>query len=418
MNSDAIASSAAGGITRAVCIAVVFTLFTAIVFGFGIYLFALIVPAMRQSIGFANEAIGMASAGAQIAYLVAALLCPMLTRRFGAGLVTVCAVAAGSLLLLFFAGIQSAWQAGLVLAALGAMAAWMIVPTVGAISKSVPFAYRSAVNGLVSSGTAYGQLANGLLVPWLLPGGQWRSIWLVTGAGSLAIALTGFAVLRFIAPDVFVRDAVRKNGDPSGEASSDLSGEASGSIVTARNFTVWILFALSGMTCGPWQNYLSTFLTEEGRLSLTTVGQLWSIIGGVGLFSGLLAGMLADRIGVRVVLFASYIALACSALLIALHAQMWQLRVAAACFGLSFYGIYGMIPAYISKTVDAHAAAKIFAIANVFLGLGTALGNVMAGRVPGSLRWVFVSASVIALISMAITLTLQDERTLRHRPDR
>ncbi|WP_277183944.1 MFS transporter [Caballeronia sp. BR00000012568055] len=406
MNTDAIASSAAGGFTRAVCIAVVFTLFTAIAFGFGIYLFALIMPAMRPSIGFANAAIGMASAGAQIAYLAAALVCPMLTRRFGAGQVTVCAVAVGSLLLLAFAGIQGAWQAGVVLAGLGAMAALMIVPTVGAISKAVPFAYRSAVNGLVSSGTAYGQLANGLLVPWLLPGGQWRSIWLVTGTGSLAITLIGFVILRIIAPDVFVRETVRKRD------------EASGSIVTTRNFTVWILLALSGMTCGPWQNYLSSYLTEEGRLSLATVGQLWSIIGGVGLFSGLIAGMLADRIGVRVVLVASYIALACSALLIALHTQIWQLRIAAACFGLSFYAIYGMIPAYISKTVDAHAAAKIFAIANVFLGLGTALGNIMAGRVPGSLQWVFISASAIAFISMAITLTLQDERTLRHRPDR
>jgi MFS family permease len=406
MNTDAIASSAAGSITRAACIAIVFTLFTAIVFGFGIYLFALIVPAMRQSIGFAHSALGVASASAQIAYLVAALVCPALTRRFGGAHVTVGAVAVASLLLLGFAGVHRAWQAGVVLAALGACAALMIVPTVGAIAKSVPFAYRSAVNGLVSSGTAYGQLANGILVPWLLPGDRWRVIWLVTGAGALAITLAGFVALRFITPEVFVRDTPTRKS------------EAGESIITPRNITVWMLLALSGMTCGPWQNYLSSFLTEEGRLSLETIGQLWSIIGMVGLFSGLLAGMLADRIGVRIVLMASYAALACSALLIALHTQMWQLRIAAACFGLSFYAIYGLIPAYISKTVDARSAAKVFAVANVFLGLGTALGNVMAGRVPGSLQWVYIGASAVAFISMTITLLLRDERTLMHRPDR
>jgi MFS family permease len=406
MNTDAIASSDTNGSTRTIGIAVVFTLFVAVTFGFGIYLFALVVTAMRANIPFDYAAMGIVTGGAQIAYLVAALLCPLLTHRFGAGKVIVGAATASGLLLLSFAGVHSVVQAGLVLAGLGAAAASMIVPTVGAISKSVPFAYRSRVNGLVSSGTAYGQVANGMLVPWLLAGHGWRSIWLVTGAISLVVTAIGFIALRLLASNVFVRDT-------SPRAIDDRRSSTLRSIFTTRNLTVWVLFALGGLACGPWQNYVSSFLTEERGLSLQSIGQLWSIVGVTGLFSGFLAGMLADKTGVRIALIVSYIALACSALLIAFQAGAWPLRAAAVCFGWAFYAIYGLIPAYVSKTAEPHAATKVFAIANVFLGLGTTLGNVIGGRIPGwsgSLVGVFIAASALGAAGVIVTMLLPDER--------
>jgi MFS family permease len=406
MNMDAIASSETGGSARAIGIAVVFTLFVAVAFGFGLYLFPLVVTAMRANIAFDYAAMGIVTGGAQIAYLGAALLCPLLTHRFGAGQVIVGAVTASGLLLLSFAGVQSVVQAGFMLAGLGAAAACMIVPTVGAISKSVPFAYRSRVNGLVSSGTAYGQVVNGMLVPWLLTGHGWRSIWLVTGAVSLVIMPIGFITLRMLASHVFVRDA-------SPHAIDDRQSRAPRSIVTARNLTVWVLFAFGGLACGPWQNYVSSFLTAERGLSLQSIGQLWSIVGVTGLFSGFLAGMLADKTGVRIALIVSYIALACSALLIAFQAGTWPLRAAAACFGWAFYAIYGLIPAYVSKTAEPQAATKVFAIANVFLGLGTTLGNVVGGRIPGwsgSLQGVFIAASALGVAGVIVTMMLPDER--------
>ncbi|TDG06505.1 MFS transporter [Paraburkholderia guartelaensis] len=406
MTTTAMASTTTQSITRTMSVAVVFTLFVAVAFGFGLYLFALIVPVMRHSLGFEYTAIGIVTGGAQTAYLIAALVCPRLVKRFGEGQVIVGAVAAAALLLLFFAGVQSVLSVGLVLAGLGATAAFMMVPTVGAISETVPFCYRSRVNGLVSSGTAYGQFANGMLVTWLLPRHSWQWIWIVAGSTSLAIALGGLLALRRFAPQVFVRKAPQRTETrrPSGSRWH---------LVTRSNLTVWTLLALSGMACGPWQNYLSSFLVDEQAHSLETIGQVWSIIGVVGLFSGFAAGMAADKAGVRIALALSYAALAGSGLLIAFHTAVWQLRAAALCFGLSFYAIYGLIPAYISKTVDPRSATTVFAVANVFLGLGTTLGNVTGGSFPGwlgSLKTVYITASALACVGMVLTTVLRDER--------
>ncbi|MEM5405281.1 MFS transporter [Paraburkholderia unamae] len=401
-------STSTQSIVRTISVAVVFTLFVAVVFGFGLYLFALVVPVIRQSLGFDYTAIGIVTGGAQTAYLVAALVCPRLATRFGEGQVIVVAVAAAALLLLLFAQVQSVMSVGLVLAGLGATAAFMMVPSVGAISGTVPFGYRSRVNGLVSSGTAYGQFANGVLVSRLLPEYSWHSIWIVAASVSLVIALVGLLALRRFSPQVFSRKA------PKRAESRHASGDR-WRLVTRPNLTVWILLALSGMACGPWQNYLSSFLADEQGHSLETIGQVWSTIGVVGLFSGFAAGMAADKAGVRIALAFSFTALAGSGLLIAFHSDAWQLRAAAVCFGLSFYAIYGLIPAYISKTMDPRSATTVFGVANVFLGLGTTLGNVMGGNFAGwfgSLKDVFVTASALACVALILTATLRDERAV------
>lgn len=406
MTTNAMTSTRTLLIARTMSIAVVFTLFVAVVFGFGLYLFALVVPVMRQSLGFNYTAIGIVTGGAQTAYLAAALVCPRLVSRFGGGQVIVGAVVAAALLLMLFAQVQGVLSLGLVLAGLGASAAFMMIPTVGAISETVPFGYRSRVNGLVSSGTAYGQFANGVLVSQLLPAHGWHSIWIVAGFASLVIALVGLLVLRCFTPQIFVRKALQR-------AASHHASGGRRRLVTRDNLTVWILLALSGMACGPWQNYLSSFLADEQGHSLETIAQVWSTIGVVGLFSGFAAGIVADKAGVRIALAFSFAALAGSGLLIAFHSEAWQLRAAAMCFGLSFYAIYGLIPAYISKTVAPDVTTTVFAVANVFLGLGTTLGNVLGGHFEGwfgSLKDVFITATAFACVAMTLTAILRDER--------
>lgn len=395
-------------LSRTITIAVVFTLYVAVAFGFGLYLFAFVVTRMREDLRFEYAAIGMVTGGAQVSYLAAALLCPRLADRLGGGTLIAGAAGASGGLLILFAWVQDVVQVGIVLAGLGAAAAFMVIPTVGVISRVVPFAYRSRVNGVVSSGTAYGQFVNGLVVPWLLPDHGWRIVWLSVGVAALAITGLGLLALRAFAPVAFGRDAARETTAPQ-----SLGG--GGKLLTSQNLIVWLLFALNGMTCGPWQNYIASFLADERHWSMATIGQVWSTIGVVGLFSGFGAGMAADRFGVRAVLAASYATLAASALLVALHADSWQLRGAAVCFGLSFYAVYGLIPAYITKTVDPRSAVTVFAVANVFLGGGTTLGNVIGGFAPamfGTLQSVFLAASATAVLGLIATTTLRDERSL------
>lgn len=170
-------------------VAVVLTLYMAIVFGFGLYLFSMLVTYMHKDLGLDILAVGIITGGAQISFLIASMICSRLTSRFGSANVIVSAVMTAGVLLVFLSSVHNVWQAGTLLIGLGACAAIMVIPTVSVVGKVVPVAWQSSVNGLISSGTAYGQFANGLLVPFLINSYDWRTVWMVTGSVSVAAGI-------------------------------------------------------------------------------------------------------------------------------------------------------------------------------------------------------------------------------------
>lgn len=394
----------------AIGVAVVLTLYMAIVFGFGLYLFAVLVSYMRNSLGFDILSVGFITGGAQIAFLAASLLCSAVTRRFGGGNVIVAAVLAAGVLLMLLSAVQNVWQMGILLIALGSCAAMMVIPTVGVVAKTVSPAWQSSVNGLISSGTAYGQFAKGLMVPFFINHYDWRAVWMVIGSVSLAAAIIGYLILRKLAAAAFETDTHQHGALRQTHLTGPRRFVA---LVTGRNLLVWTLLALSGIACGPWQNYLASFLGNERHFSISFIGQLWSIIGITGFVSGFAFGLLADKVGVRLVLALAFGILLSAGWLVASGGGTSALRTAAVAFGLSFYAVYGLIPAYISKTATPQTSIAIFAVANVFLGIGTSAGNTISGylqSLSGSFQGIYSAVAAVAAIGVVFSLLLPDER--------
>lgn len=388
-----------------VTVAIVFTAYMAVVFGLGLYLFSLLASEMRAGLRFGTQTIGIVTAAAQVSFLVAAFACPHLARRVGDGRLIVIAVLLAGALLCLMSRVGSATSMAVLIGLLAVCAAFMVIPTVGVITRTVAFRYRSQVNGLVSSGTAYGQFAAGAVAPWLVLDGGWRSVWLVMGIGSLSVAIAGWMALRAFAPAAFLTGGHK-------ETAAERSAALEARIFNRSNVIIWALLASSGMASGPWQNYLSSYLADENGLSITVIGRLWTIVGFLGLFSGFAVGFLADRIGVKSALGLSYGVLALSALLVAVHFEGALLYAAAICFGSSFFAVYGLIPAYITKTVTERQATAVFAGANVCLGLGTAFGNLAGGYIPelsGSLQQVYFGVAGVALAGAVLVMLLPKE---------
>lgn len=193
---------------------------------------------MRQTVGFEAQTIGVVTAAAQIAFLVAAFVCSHLCKRFGEGRVIIAAVLVAGIILSMISAVDSSTSMVVLVGTLGATAAFMV------ISRTVDFQYRSRVNGLVSGGTAYGQFAAGSIAPWLVLDTSWRTVWLVLGIASVLVAIVGFLALKAFAPASFSMeyDARSDEKQPS---------QTGASIFTRTNFVVWTLLAASGMACGP-----------------------------------------------------------------------------------------------------------------------------------------------------------------------
>lgn len=392
--------------------AVIVMLLTGLVgatFGFGIYLFAQLVPDMRASLGFDLSYVGAITAAGQCGYLAAALLAAWLTPKVGGGWVIVgsgviCAIA---LSLIPLTG--NIVVIGALLTLLAACAATVFVPMVDVISKVVAWRYRGMAMGLVSSGTSYGVFIDSLLVPIYAPQGEWQWVW--WWVGSLTVVITGLMFWAFRVSGLFSKTAAMPAANP-------VPVKRLGSYrawIKPWVLLVWGMNFLMGFSTFPFQNYLSSYLRSELAFSVEYTAHIWAALGFVGMFAGLAVGVLSDRIGLRITMVLVFISVVLAALILVFHPTGYWPLVAGVLFSLAFYPIFGLIPAYVSKMASSSAmAVAIFGIANVMQGTGGMLGNYGAGllaSLSGTFAGVYGVIAMVGAVLIGLTLMLPGEAT-------
>ena len=385
-------------------VTILFTATIAVAYGFGVYLFASLVPDMREELGLDYAAVGAIGAARQVAFLATALATPAAVPCFGAGRVVSASMLACGAALCGLAMTDNASIAIGLLVALNAVAASAWIPMVSLVSRVVPFAHRGKAIGLIASGTNYGLCANGILVPVLLTGHGWRSVWLAAGSLTLVLCAVLWLTMRRAALLSDPRSEPRQDDPPWRVASA------------SPYLILYALAGLGGLAGVPFANFISAYLREDLRLSVAVSGRAWLAMGVSGAVGGVLLGMLGDRIGLRSALAIATMLLSASGLVVATGTTPTATTLAASGFGASFFSIFGLLPAYVGKTADRRTAPTICGLVECALGLGGSAGSVLGGlspRLTGSFRPVFVCAAVLGLIMLALTRLLPSELTRR-----
>jgi predicted MFS family arabinose efflux permease len=374
-------------------------------FGFGIYLFAQLVPDMRASLGFDISYVGTITASGQFGFLVCALLAAWITPRIGGGWVIFGSGVVCALALLLIPLTHNILLIGALLTVLAGTAATVFVPMVDVISRTVAYKYRGMAMGLVSSGTSYGVFINSLLVPLYAPRGEWSTVWWIVGLITVALAM-GVGV-------VFTRARLFARVGHSGEQTETKVAVSTSLLTQPWVLMVWTMNFLLGFSTFPFQNYLSSYLRTELNFDVAYTAQIWASIGFVGMFSGLIVGWLSDRTGLRAAMLLVYACVAGAALIFVVHpVGHWPLA-AGILFAVAFYPIFGLIPAYVSKMASSAAlAVTIFGVANILQGVGGMIGNFCAGLLAsfnGSFVGVYAVIGLVALVMAGVALRLPRE---------
>jgi predicted MFS family arabinose efflux permease len=392
---------------KSIELTLLFTSLIASSYGFGIYLFAAMVEPIRRDLHFSYEVVGTIAGCVQASFMGCALLSGILSNKLGPvpvilGAVTVCAASLGGMTL-----VRDARATGVLLTILGGCAVSIWVPMVSIVRSNIPPAHQGKALGLISSGTSYGVFLNSVLVALASRPSGWRVVWAI--AGSL---VTGLAIISFsriggaqeretrIQP-VQRRDyPLQTAGMPSGKAAIVLT-----------------LMFLNGMSCMPFQTYLSSYLQEDLGLSVDAAASAWRMIGVVGMFGGFALGALADLITVRwaTMLACALFTMSCVMLLAAPSegAGVPLMYGASFAFGLAFSAIFALVPTYVGQNFEAHRASLVFAAGNVALGSGGIIGNVLSGRLretTGSFHLSYEFIMVVALCSVAASTLLRHRR--------
>ncbi|WP_280940516.1 MFS transporter [Aurantimonas sp. 22II-16-19i] len=385
------------------------TSFVAATYGFGMYLFAALLPDIRQTLGFDYGVAGIITGSAQAGFMLFALLGAFLAHRIGGAAVALLSAALCAACLLAVPVFANVVIVAALLTVLGGTAASAYVPIVELVAQSVPYSHRGKALGLISSGTSYGVFINGLLVPVFLSTGNWQGVYVTVGlitCGFVAIALVAFQRAGLLAAKT---PAVEPSQGPK-ESQGFLKSFAS---AEPWVLMIWAITFLNGFTTLPFQSFLSPYLRDELGIGVELSSQVWTLIGFIGMFSGFFLGALADRIGIRWTLAMTYalVILACGLLL--LVPSQWTILTAGVAFALAFYPIFGLVPGYIAKTPSRLSGTQIFSVANVTLGIGGILGNLAGGTsqtITQTFVPVYVAIAAMSLISIVLAIGLPQER--------
>jgi MFS family permease len=383
--------------------------------GLGRFSLGMMLPAMGEALALSYSQMGLIGTINFCGYLLAVLLCGVLTARFGARLLITAALALVALSMVLV-GFSSHFLIILLLYFLtGVGSALSNVPIMALMSVWFDGKSRGRAAGLCVMGNGLGILVTGKGVPMLNEmAAGWRVSWIVLGCLAGGIALLGFVLFRN-RPEEQEKNAAAPVATKT-TASIEKKGHArSMRLVAGQNifYHCGAIYFLFGCTYVIYVTFFVTSLVQERGLSEQAAGSLWAWVGLLSLASGPLFGALSDRFGRKAILAVVFCIQTTAYLLAAARLPMFSVYISLACFGLVVWSIPPVMAALVGDHAGPERTAALFGFVTFLFGIGQIIGPACAGFLAeqsGTFSSSFLLAAVLAGTGMGLSLLLPGKK--------
>ncbi len=355
--------------------------------GFGRFAYPMLIPNMRESLGFNYMEMGLLSGGIMLGYLLFSLIGGMLATRFGPKKAVIASLFCGTLSMVFISKLSGFFPLLLFTFAMGAGGAGAHISM-----TTLPMAWfeerrLGKALGIVTGGTGLGIIVTGLLLPYLLFNlgkEAWRQCWLLLALITCLVAVLGWIFLREKPGPVMILSS----GSGRDRRSIPLTVKRNGLTLRA----IFVIYFTFGFAYNIYATYFVAYMVEEIRLSEKTAGNIWAFFGWMCMGSGLIWGHISDRLGRQRALLWNNGVIAFSVLLPLLLHQPFFLGFSALLFGATFLGTVTVIAAAIGDQV-AEKRASVYGLVTLIHGIGQFLGTTLGGYLKdltGSFQLTFI----------------------------
>ena len=368
--------------------------------GIGRFAYSLVLPDMRDSLGWSYSAAGFMNTVNAVGYLAGALIASRLIRRFGLsaavrGGALACIV---SLALCALSGQFVVLSSARLLAGLGAAVAFVAGAALAArLAQSRP-AQANFLLSLFYAGPGLGIVLSGLIAPFVLAGfgpGSWWIVWW---------ALTLLAILLIIPLLLTPIDA-----------RADIADAAAPAEFAIRPVLIYLAgYFLFGAGYIAYMTFMIAYVRDAGG-GAAAQSAFWCLIGASafvtpwvwrrvlardsgGVSTALIQGV--NAIGAAIPLFGHSVAL---------------LAISALVFGVSFFAIVGSTTAFVRFNYPPAAWPTAIAAMTIAFGVGQTLGPFATGAITdamGSLSYA-LSVSAATLAAGAVLAAFQGKLSSR-----
>ena len=334
--------------------------------GIGRFAYALVLPDMRDALGWSYSAAGFMNTINAAGYLAGALVASKLIKRFGLSAtvrwgtlacvasLALCAIS-GNFIVLSFARL---------LVGLGAAAVFIAG---AALAATIAQSYPERANFLLSlfyAGPGLGIVSSGLIAPFVLQGfgpGSWWIVWwamtLLTIAMTIPLLLTRF------------------------DASADIADQSPAKFaIRAGRRSILAGYFLFGAGYIAYMTFMIAYIRDAGG-GAAAQSAFWCLIG----LSAFVTPWLWRRVlahdsgGISTAIILGVNAIGAALPLLG-HSSAW-LAASALVFGVSFFAVVGSTTAFVRFNYPPAAWPTAIAAMTIAFGVGQTLGPIATGAI-------------------------------------
>lgn len=373
------------------------TAYTMVGYTFGRYLLSMLAPDMIDDGVISYQGLAVMTALSQFGFLFISLFSGQLTRLISPKTLILASVSLTGLGLVLLSFVRAEWLIVIIIGLLGVLTASGWVPVVRVIQEGIQEKYWGLSIAQAGSGTAYGIVVTGLFVPIIMASYDWDMAWLYFGIAALVMAFGGIFKMPSVPKD-------KKQADGGG-----------GSVMSQiRRFHAYFLMMfLSGGAAMAYLTYIVPYLRDDLNMSPAYSGMAWSVLGVIGMGSGLAWGRVADYFSQRTALFWGHVMLVIGYGLIPLWSDPTVALISAIIYGASFFGVLPLFGSYASKVVSSSEVVSLYGKGNFCLGLGGTVFNFLGGNIKsytGSFDLMFALTAFAAMGALYLCTRLPDAR--------
>jgi len=384
--------------------------------GFGRFAYSMINPSMIDGLGLSYTEVGNLAAGNFVGYLILAIIGGFLAAQVGPRIVISLSLALMGITMILTGLAQTYGFALLMrtLTGLGNGGAYVPAMALGSIWFSAR--KRGLATGIVTAGIGIGFALSGMIVPPILSayGAEgWRSCWYYLGVIVLVLAGITYGFLRNRPEDLGLKQ-LGSDAPKDKSKGPKTKGLEWGKIYKIGS--VWhlgVVYFMYGFSYIIYINFFATFLVKEMGWTNSEAGSLFTFLGLLSIFCGLLWGGISDVIGRKGGAALAYVTLAISYGIFALFRSPGAFYVSAVFFGLTAWSIPTIMAAAAGDYVGPRLAPAGLGFVTLFFGIGQAIGPSVGGLLAdmtGSFALAFALASGVSVIGTIGSVTLRKPR--------
>jgi len=274
------------------------------------------------------------------------------------------------------------------------------IPMIGLCVGWFPPRQRGLASGLMISGSGFGLILTGWIIPAIITAyGKevgWRYCW-----GALGLFIWMFWLLSLF----LLREPPQVNAT-SPPATPSWSR-------VYQNPTLWrlaLIYFTTAFSLSMYMTFFGAHTARAGHLPSTTIGHIWSLMGSLSIFSGLIWGWASDRWGRRNALLAVFALHAISFSIFAMAHRVWTFYLSAAILGIAAWAIATILSATAADYVGPQLASAAIGFITLIFGIGQVISPFVAGQIAdhtGSFSFAYALAASVASIGWLGCLRLR-----------